>query len=53
MSTTTGPGTAPQGAVPAIGIPDSIDIPRLVYAAPYYTQVPLAELIAPAVIEAT
>jgi len=53
MSTTANPGTAPQGAVPAIGIPDSIDIPRLVYAAPYYTQVPLAELIAPAVIEAT
>ena len=51
MSTTT--GTAPQGAVPAINIPDSQDTPRLVYAAPYFTTVPLAELIAPAVIEAT
>lgn len=45
-------GTAPQGPIPAIGIPDSKDIPRLVFAAPYYTQVPLAELIEPSVLEA-
>ena len=51
MSTTT--GTAAQGAVPAINIPDSQDTPRLVFSAPYFEQVPLAELIAPAVIEAT
>jgi hypothetical protein len=45
--------TTPQGPVPAIGVPDSQDYPRLVYAAPYFTQVPLAELIEPAVLEAT
>ena len=49
MSTTT----APQGPVVKLGIPDSQDIPRLVFAAPYFTQVPLAELIEPAVLEAT
>lgn len=43
---------APQGNMPAIGIPDSQDIPRLVFSAPYFEQVPLAELIEPAVIEA-
>jgi hypothetical protein len=43
---------APQGSIPAIGIPDSQDIPRLVYCAPYFQQVPLAELIEPSVIEA-
>lgn len=43
---------APQGPVPAIGIPDSQDYPRLVFSAPYFNQVPLAELIAPAVTEA-
>ena len=43
---------APQGNIPAIGIPDSQDIPRLVYCAPYFQQVPLAELIEPSVIEA-
>lgn len=42
----------PQGAVVALGIPDSQDYPRLVYCAPYFTQVPLAELIEPAVTEA-
>jgi hypothetical protein len=43
---------APQGAIPKLGIPDSMDIPRLVYAAPYFTTVPLAELIEPSVLEA-
>jgi hypothetical protein len=53
MSTTTDPSTAPQGAVPAINIPNSQDYPRLVFTAPYHETVPLAELIEPAVIEAT
>lgn len=43
---------APQGPVPAIGIPDSQDYPRLVFTAPYFQTVPLAELIEPAVTEA-
>ena len=50
MSTTT--GTTPQGPVPAIGIPDSQDYPRLVYTAPYFQTVPLADLIEQPVLEA-
>ena len=50
MSTTV--PKAPTGAVPAIGVPDSQDYPRLVYTAPYFAQTPLAELIEPSVIEA-
>lgn len=46
------PPTVPTGGVPHIGLPDSMDIPRLVYAAPYFNEVPLAELIEPAVVEA-
>jgi len=46
------PTSVPQGRVVSIGIPDSEDIPRLVFTAPYFTQVPLAELIEPSVIEA-
>jgi hypothetical protein len=51
MSTTVTP-QAPQGPVPAIGVPNSQDYPRLVFTAPYFETVPLAELIEPAVIEA-
>jgi hypothetical protein len=51
MSTST--GTTPQGPIPAIGIPNSQDYPRLVFTAPRFEQVPLAELIEPAVLEAT
>lgn len=51
MLTTPNP-QAPQGAIPLIGIPDSKDIPRLVYTAPYFVQSPLAELLEPAVQEA-
>lgn len=43
---------APQGPVPAIGIPNSQDYPRLVYTSPYFDTVPIAELIEPAAIEA-
>lgn len=50
MSTTV--GSVPQGPVVQLGIPDSVDIPRLVYCAPYFQQVPLAELIEPSVQEA-
>jgi len=46
------PTSVPQGRVVSIGIPDSEDIPRLVFTAPYFTQVPLAELIEPSVVEA-
>jgi len=46
------PTSVPSGNTAFIGIPDSEDIPRLVYCAPYFTQVPLAELIEPSVIEA-
>src|SRR5215467_9518780 len=46
------PTSVPQGAVVSIGIPDSQDIPRLIFSAPYFEQVPLAELIEPSVIEA-
>ena len=46
------PTNVPSGNTAFIGIPDSEDIPRLVYAAPYFQQVPLAELIEPSVIEA-
>lgn len=45
--------TTPQGPAPALGIPDSQDYPRLVFTAPYFETVPLAELIEPAVTEAT
>src|SRR5215475_674064 len=46
------PTSVPQGDVAFIGIPDSMDIPRLVYCAPYFQQLPLAELIEPSVVEA-
>jgi len=46
------PTNVPSGNTAFIGIPDSEDIPRLVYCAPYFQQVPLAELIEPSVIEA-
>ena|SRR5215469_858021 len=46
------PTNVPQGNMPAIGIPNSEDIPRLVFSAPYFEQVPLAELIEPSVVEA-
>jgi hypothetical protein len=39
--------------MPVIGIPNSQDIPRLIFSAPYFEQVPLAEMIAPTVTEAT
>jgi hypothetical protein len=53
MSQTTTPSPlTPQGPVPAINIPNSQDYPRLVFSAPYFEQVPLAELIEPSVIEA-
>jgi Chaperone of endosialidase len=51
MSTTIDPKT-PQGPIPAIGVPNSQDYPRLVFTSPYFETVPLAELIEPAVIEA-
>lgn len=44
---------APTGPMPAVGLPDSQDYPRLVFTAPYFEQYPLAELIEPAVVEAT
>lgn len=42
----------PQGAVPAIGIPNSQDTARLVFSAPYFDTVPIAEIILPSVEEA-
>lgn len=42
----------PQGNVPAIGIGTSQDYARLVYAAPYFTTVAIAEIIEPSVTEA-
>src|SRR5215831_3930991 len=46
------PTQTPQGAVVALGIPNSQDYPRLVLTSPYFEGVPLAELIEPSVIEA-
>lgn len=42
----------PQGSVPAIGVPNTQDYARLIYAAPYFTTVPIAEIIQPSVTEA-
>lgn len=44
--------TVAQGAVPAIGIPNSQDTHRLVFGAPYHDLVPIAEIIEPSVLEA-
>lgn len=46
------PVKTPQGPVVALGVPDVQDYPRLVYVAPYFTTVPMADLFAPAVQEA-
>src|SRR5215831_17107239 len=48
----SGTGTLPQGNTQAIGVPNSQDYPRLVFAAPYFTVVPIAEIIEPSVQEA-
>jgi len=42
----------PQGPVPAIGIPNSQDYPRLVAGLPYFEPVAIAEIIEPSVLEA-
>lgn len=42
----------PQGNMPAIGLPDSQDYPRLIFSAPYFEQIPIAEIIQPSVTEA-
>lgn len=42
----------PTGNMPAIGVPNSQDYARLIYAAPYFTTVPIAEIIQPSVTEA-
>lgn len=42
----------PQGNMPAIGIPNSQDYARLIFAAPYFDQIPIAEIIQPSVTEA-
>lgn len=42
----------PQGNVPAIGIPNSQDYARLIFAAPYFDQIAIAEIIEPSVLEA-
>jgi hypothetical protein len=52
VSVTTIPPGVPQGPMPAIGVPNSQDYPRLVFTAPYHQTVPLAELIEPSVLEA-
>ena len=46
------PNPTAQGAVPAIGIPNSQDTARLVFSAPYFTTVAIAEIIEPSVLEA-
>lgn len=42
----------PTGNMPAIGVPNTQDYARLIYAAPYFTTVPIAEIIQPSVTEA-
>jgi hypothetical protein len=42
----------PQGPVVPLGIPDTQDYPRLVFAAPYFTTVAIADIIEPSVLEA-
>lgn len=51
MSTTVSPLT-PQGNVPAINVPASQDYARLVFAAPYFDTIPIAEILEPSVLEA-
>lgn len=51
MSTTVTPLT-PQGNVPAINVPASQDYARLVFAAPYFDTIPIAEILEPSVLEA-
>jgi hypothetical protein len=43
---------AARGPLPNIGIPNSQDYARLVFAAPYFDMIPIAEMIEPAAIEA-
>jgi hypothetical protein len=47
-----GAPVVPQGPVPAVGIPNSQDYPRLVYTAPRFEVVAIADIIAPSVLEA-
>lgn len=42
----------PTGNMPAIGVPNSQDYARLIFAAPYFEQIPIAEIIQPSVTEA-
>lgn len=42
----------PQGNMPAVGIPNSQDYPRLVFTSPYFETVAIAEIIEPSVTEA-
>lgn len=42
----------PQGNMPAIGVPNSQDYPRLVFTSPYFETVAIAEIIQPSVTEA-
>lgn len=42
----------PQGNMPAIGVPNSQDYARLIFSAPYFEQIPIAEIIQPSVTEA-
>lgn len=43
---------APTGPVPAVGIPNTQDYPRLVFTAPYFETVAIADIIEPSVMEA-
>ena len=47
-----GAPVVPQGPVPAVGIPNSQDYPRLVYTAPRFEVVAIADIIEPSVLEA-
>ena len=42
----------PQGNVPAIGVPNTQDYARLVFSAPYFETIAIAEVIQPSVTEA-
>lgn len=42
----------PQGNVPAIGVPNTQDYPRLVFTSPYFETIAIAEIIQPSVTEA-
>lgn len=44
--------TLPTGNAQALGVPNSMDYPRLVYSAPYFTTVAIAEIIEPSIAEA-